>query len=113
MTADREDGIATIWAVAWIFVTATFGWVGLLAATLTAAQHHVDGAADLVSLSAAARLQHGGDACAAAGQIARDNAVVLSSCQVEGDDVVVEVSDQIRLPLGLQGRLSSMARAGP
>jgi len=78
-----------------------------------ARQHHVDGAADLVALSAAARVQDGGNGCEAAAQFATSNRVTLLACDLDGDDVVVEVSTMLRLPFGIEGRLESRARAGP
>ena len=108
-----EIGVATVWAAAWIFVCVMLGWLSMLAAAVVAAQHHLDGAADLSSLSAAARLQRGGDACAAAARIAEANSVTLSRCAREGADVVVTVTDAIRLPFSVDGSLTSTARAGP
>ena len=108
-----DDGVATVWAAAWIFVCVMVGWLSMLAAAVVAAQHHLDGAADLSSLSAAARLQRGGDACAAAARIAEANSVTLSRCAREGADVVVTVTDAIRLPFSVDGSLTSTARAGP
>lgn len=109
-----ESGIATVWAVAWMLVCLCVGWVALLAAMITARQHHLDGAADLVSLSAAARLQRGGDACDLASKIAAANAVELSSCEVESrNDVIVSVRTSMALPFGVDGDLTATSRAGP
>lgn len=109
----REGGFATVWGVAWIVVTLFVGWICLLVAFAVAQQHHVDGAADLVALSAAARVQDGGDGCDAARQRAVDNSVTLVGCELRGQDVVVEVSTTLRLPFGINGRLVSRAKAGP
>jgi secretion/DNA translocation related TadE-like protein len=109
----REDGVATVWAITWIFVCLTIGWVGVVVAAVVAAQHRLDAAADLSALSAAAELQRGRDACGAAVDIARDNAVGIARCRVDGDDVVVTVARTLSLPFGLQGSLTSTARAGP
>lgn len=108
-----EEGVATVWAIAWIFVCLTIGWVGVVVAAVVAAQHHLDAAADLSVLSAAAELQRGRDACAAAFDIARDNGVGITGCRVDGDDVVVTVARTVSLPFGVHGRLRSTARAGP
>jgi secretion/DNA translocation related TadE-like protein len=108
-----DAGIATVWAVAWIFVCLMIGWLGQLVATVVSAQHHLDGAADLSALSGAAQLQRGQDGCAAATGIARANQATTSRCRVDGDDVVVTVGSVVSLPFGLQGRLTSTARAGP
>lgn len=108
-----DDGVAAVWAAAWIFVCVLVGWLGMLAAAVVAAQHHLDAAADLSSLSGAARQQRGGDACAAAIRIAEANSVTLARCALEGADVVVTVTDAIRLPFSVNGSLTSTARAGP
>ncbi|MDQ3486020.1 MAG: flp pilus-assembly TadE/G-like family protein [Actinomycetota bacterium] len=112
-TARHDDGFATVWGITWVVVILSIGWVCLLAAFAVARQHHVDGAADLVALSAAARVQDGGNGCEAAAQLAASNRVTLLACDLDGDDVVVEVSTVLRLPLGIEGRLVSRARAGP
>jgi secretion/DNA translocation related TadE-like protein len=109
----REEGVATVWAIAWIFVCLTIGWVGVVVAAVIAAQHRLDAAADLSVLSAAAELQRGRDACGAAADIARDNAAGIAHCRVDGDDVVVTVARTVSLPFGVRGRLTSTARAGP
>lgn len=110
---EGEGGVATVWAVYWMFVLASVGMLALLAAMITATQHHLAGAADLASLSAAARLQRGGDACRSADDIARRNGVQLTRCEVSGDDVEVTVSDTMALPFGLDGSMSQSSRAGP
>ncbi len=112
-TARNDDGFATVWGITWVVVILCIGWVALLAAFAVARQHHVDGAADLVALSAAARVQDGGDGCEAAAQLAASNRVTLLACDLEGSDVVVEVGTTLRLPFGIEGRLESRARAGP
>lgn len=117
MSTDRRRvasaGFATVWAVIWTTVLVLVGWVCLLVAGLVARQHQLDGAADLVALSAASRVQRGGDGCEAAAQIAAANHVSLVTCQVEGVDVVVEVGVNVDLPFGITGRLAGNARAGP
>lgn len=109
----RHDGFATVWGITWIVVILFIGWACLLVAVAVARQHKVDGAADLVALSAASRVQDGGDGCEAAAQRAADNAVTLVACDLEGSDVIVEVSTVLRLPFGIDGTLVSHARAGP
>jgi len=110
---DGEEGVATVLAVAWIFVITTLAWIGMLAAAATARQHKVDGAADLVAVSAAARLQRGGDPCRTAAEIAVRNDVSLQTCRVDGDDVVVAVSDELLMAFEVRRRLIGQARAGP
>lgn len=109
----RELGIATVWAAWWILACALIGAVVFMGAAILARQHHLDGTADLVALSAASRLQHAGGACGVAADTATANEVGLATCRVEGRDVLVVVTDQIALPLGVGGELSAEARAGP
>lgn len=115
LTDHRRDeaGFATVWGLCWILVCMLVGWLALLTAMVVARQHHLDGAADLTSLSAAARLQRGGDACALAERIAHDNHASMTRCSVEDDDVLVEVRDTVTLPFGFRGQLVATARAGP
>jgi secretion/DNA translocation related TadE-like protein len=111
--AQGEGGLATVWAIAWIFVCLTIGWVGVVAAAVVAAQHRLDAAADLSVLAAAAELQRGRDACGAAADIARENGVDIAGCRVDHDDVIVTVARTVSLPFGVDGALTSTARAGP
>jgi len=108
-----EGGFATVWGMAWIMVCLCLGWLTLVVAGAVARQHHLDGAADLAALSGAARLQRGGDGCYAANKIAADNDAELLSCTVDGEDLVIEVVDGVRFPMGLVVRIVAEARAGP
>ena len=108
-----DEGMATVWAVAWMFVSLMIAWLGALAAAIASAQHHLDAAADLSSLSAAAQAQRGGDACATAEMVAQMNSASLVRCDVVNGDVVVTVAASINLPFDLAGRMSATARAGP
>lgn len=108
-----EAGFATVWAVGWIAVLLSLTWTILLLAVAVARQHHLDGAADLVALSAARTVQDGGDGCVEADRMARINHVTLAQCVREGEDVVVQVVDSVTLPVGWTVRLEGRARAGP
>jgi secretion/DNA translocation related TadE-like protein len=109
-----EGGSATVFALLWTTVVLTVGWLATLAAVIVAAQHHLDGAADLAALSAAQTGRSGdGDACSAAARIAQRNEVKLVSCQRDGSDVVVTVSDAVALPWNVAGEMTATARAGP
>jgi secretion/DNA translocation related TadE-like protein len=108
-----ERGVATVLAVGWVVVLLTAGWLAALAVAIAAAQHHLDGAADLAAFSAAASAQTGADPCATAARIARRNGVSVSECRREGPDVVVTVVGEVGLPLDVDGALASTARAGP
>lgn len=110
---EGADGLATIWAASWMLLLSTVAGVGLVLGFAVARQHQVEAAADLTALSAASRLQHGGDACATAGRVARANRVELHSCRVAGSDVLVVVRTRLDLPFGLSPVVSGAARAGP
>lgn len=113
MARRSERGMATLWAVCWMAVCLSVAWIAMIVASAVAAQHHVDAAADLVALSAAGRLQRGGNACGAAADVADANDVRLRSCVVTGDDVMIEVGVRLDLPFGLDPEAVSAARAGP
>lgn len=108
-----EAGFASLWAVWATAVVLVAGCVAMMLAVATARQHRLDGAADLAAISAATSLARGQPACSAAGEVAKGNQVTLTSCTVVGVDVLVAVSDELRLPFGIGGRLVSSARAGP
>lgn len=108
-----EAGIATVWAVTWMFVCLTVGGVGLVLGYAEARQHQVDGSADLVAIAAASALQRGDDPCRTAFEVAGANNVALSDCRTEGLDVVVKVQARLDLPFGLRPWVHAHARAGP
>ncbi|MEP6665183.1 MAG: Rv3654c family TadE-like protein [Nocardioidaceae bacterium] len=111
--AGEERGIGTVWAVTWILCLLSIGWLALVLVMAVAEQHHLDGSADMVSLSAANQLDAGGDACAVAERVAEQNDVELLTCTIEGDDVFVSVGDVVGLPWGIDGHITSSSRAGP
>ena len=109
-----ERGAATMLAIGWIVVVSTMGSIAILAATVAAAQHHLDGAADLAAVSAAQAAQTGSDAaCDAAAWVAQANGVAVDNCRRDGVDVVVTLVDTLGLPWGLAGTITASARAGP
>ena len=131
--AERDDGSATLWALALVLVL----WVSvagvLLAGIAVAARHRAATAADLAALAAASAMSaasfpppasamatgaepmtHAAAACAAARQIAEANRATIAGCQVSG--AVVEVTATVTIDalryLGV-GAVSASARAGP
>ena len=76
------------------------------------AGHRARAAADLAALTGAARVRDGlpGEACAAAGQVARANGATLDGCRVAGE--VVELRARVAVP-GRLGAARADARAGP
>lgn len=108
-----ESGSATVWAAAWVLALLLVGEVGLVLGFAEARQHQVDAAADLASVSAAARMQRGDDPCESAARVAAANGVLLTDCKVQGGDVVVAVRSPVDLPFGLHPWVTASSRAGP
>lgn len=125
--AGRDDGSATLWALALVLVL----WVSvagvLLAGIAITARHRAATAADLAALSAASVLSEASAAvsaigptadaaaaCADATRIATANGATITSCQVSG--AVVDVTTTVTIDalryLGV-GAVSARARAGP
>lgn len=74
-----------------------------------------DAAADLTALAVAGRLSNAApqaSACAAGAAVAVAAKVRLDGCTVEGSDATVTVVATLSV-LGLQGTVTSTARAGP
>ncbi len=109
----REAGYATVWSVLWMCCLLAVTGLVLLVADVVARQHHLDGSADLVALSAAAALDGGSDACRTAGHVSAANHVVLGQCRLDQRDVTVLVTERLDLALGLHLDLVGRARAGP
>jgi secretion/DNA translocation related TadE-like protein len=87
--------------------------LAMVVAMATARQHRLDASADLAAVSGADGLQRGASACSIAARVAEANGAGLADCRVDGADVVVTVDDRLHLPLGVDERLVSYARAGP
>lgn len=110
---DKDDqGSATILTLALGFVICCAGVLALLFIQLTLARATLSSYADLAAIAAA---QTSGDPCTAAALVSARNGVELFSCQINGDQSIVEV----RMPAPtLLARFSSIeslsvtARAG-
>lgn len=113
MTRADERGAATVIAVALIGVLVSFGFGCAGAGSVVVAHRRAQAAADLAALAAAGARERGEDSCAAARGIARRNGTRLSSCSVQGDDVVVGVHAVTVPLLGQRYVLAARARAGP
>ncbi|MEO6998437.1 MAG: Rv3654c family TadE-like protein [Terracoccus sp.] len=108
----RDRGAGTVLAVTmtWALLTVTLAALVLGSAVL--ASHRARLAADLAALAAASQTQTGGStgqACAEAGRVAALNGAALSSCSVEGSDVLLVVS----VDVGVTGQATARSRAGP
>jgi secretion/DNA translocation related TadE-like protein len=110
---DGERGSATVLATVLMALLAVVSVFVSALGGVVADQRRVATAADLAALAAAAALQSGVDACAAAGSVARRNGGRLRSCRVSGDLVAVDVVHGARVMLGRRVRVSAQARAGP
>jgi secretion/DNA translocation related TadE-like protein len=97
--------MVAVLAVVAVFVAAVGGAV--------ADQRRVEAAADLGALAAAAAVQMGRPACAAAGTVVRRNGARLGSCVGSGEVVTVRALRDTRPLLGRTFQVSSTARAGP
>jgi secretion/DNA translocation related TadE-like protein len=109
-----QRGAASLLAVALLSVLLLVGAALGVVAAMVWAHRSAQAAADLSALAGAAELQEGEDACGAAGRIAGANHARLTSCRVEGQEVVV-VEVMVAGPrwLGQDDDLSARARAGP
>jgi secretion/DNA translocation related TadE-like protein len=108
-----ERGSVTLLVVAMagvlLLIAAALGVVSAMVVAHRVAQS----AADLAALAGARSLAEGSDACAAAGRIAEANGARLTSCQVSGSDVTVEVAAPGPAWLGRSSDLSGRSRAAP
>lgn len=108
-----ERGAASLLAVALMSVLLLIGSALGVVAAMVWAHRTAQSAADLSALAAATGLQDGTDACGGAARIARANHARLTSCQVQGEEVMVEVVVPGPRWLGQDADLSAQARAGP
>jgi len=109
----RERGSAVPFAVACLGLLVLLG--GALAVTGAMVVDHrtAQAAADLAALAGAAAAARGEDGCGAASHVAAGNGASLSSCRLEGADVLVRVVVDGPRWLGASGDLEAEARAGP
>jgi secretion/DNA translocation related TadE-like protein len=106
-------GAASVLAVALLSVLLLVGAALGVVAAVVWAHRTAQSAADLSALAGAAELQEGEEACGAARRIAAANHASLTSCQVQGEEVMVEVLVTGPRWLGQDEDLSARARAGP
>jgi secretion/DNA translocation related TadE-like protein len=109
----REQGSATLFAVAVIGVLVLVGAALGVVAAMVHAHRVAQSAADLAALAGAEAQARGRDPCASAAVVARANGARFDSCTVEGLDVRVQVTVTGPHWLGQHHDLSALARAGP
>jgi secretion/DNA translocation related TadE-like protein len=111
---EGDRGVATVWAAVAVAVLAGIAVFGLHLGEALVARHHVESAADLAALAAAAHLLPGEQyACGQARRVTDRMRVHLVSCRAEGWDVLVEVTARPAGWLGNLGAATAQARAGP
>jgi secretion/DNA translocation related TadE-like protein len=109
----RQRGSITVLAVAMAAVLLLVGCGLAMAVGLVRAHRSAESAADLAALAGARGLQSDADGCDAATRIASANDARLTSCRVDGRDVVVSVKVSGPQWLRLRADLAAEARAGP
>ena len=110
----RDRGAATILVLAIGLVLAGAGLAGAAVGSARVGRHRAQVAADLGALAGAAHAIEGQEvACAAASGLVAANAGRMSSCEVQGLEIVVHVEvPLISLP-GPSRHARAVARAGP
>ncbi|KRA29802.1 MULTISPECIES: Rv3654c family TadE-like protein [unclassified Nocardioides] len=116
--APDQRGAATVLVVAMAGVLLLVGAASGVVAAIVVAHRKAQSAADLAALAGATVLADPGspgarDPCTAAAEVASANGAELSSCVIEGQDVVVEVTVAGPRWLGQDRDLVGAARAGP
>lgn len=109
----EERGAAALLAVAMAGVLLLIAAALGVAAALVVDHRRAQAAADLAALAAATALARGGEACAAADEVAALNDAVLGDCVTDGLRVRVRVLVEGPRWLGQRGDLEAVARAGP
>jgi secretion/DNA translocation related TadE-like protein len=105
----RDRGAATIWALAVGLVLVLFAAAMAQVGTAITARRKAHAAADLAALAGAARALEGiAVACGRAHDYAALNGAVLSTCRLDGFDLIVTVTVPTHL-----GTATATARAGP
>ena len=113
--ARSESGSATVLVAVLVGVLVMVALLGAAGAGVLVAHRRASVAADLAALAAAEALglgRAGTRACSAAGRVGAANGAELTSCQVQGDDVLVRVAVE-RSVMGWPVTVPARARAGP
>jgi secretion/DNA translocation related TadE-like protein len=108
-----ERGSATLFAVAVVGLLVLVGAALGVAGAMVHAHRVAQSAADLAALAGAQAGQRGEAPCAAAATVAAANTATVESCEVDGFDVLLEVTVPGPHWLGQRHDLSAQARAGP
>jgi len=109
----QERGSATPFAIACLGLLVLLAAALGVVAAMVHAQRRAQTAADLGALAAAQALADGADGCAAGVRVAGANGAAITSCQVAGREVRLQVEVAGPHWLGQTADLSAEARAGP
>lgn len=108
-----ERGSASLLVIALLGLLMILGAAMSFVAGVVADHRAAQSAADLSALAGAQALQRGQDPCAAANRIAAANGASVRSCDVSGEEVVVDVTVEARSYAGYSPEVTGRARAGP
>lgn len=115
-----ERGSATVLVLVLVAVLTTLAIAATTVGGILVGHRRAAAAADLAALAAAEALvpgagisQGGPDGCAQAGLVSSANDARLTACEVDGRDVVVAVTVDVRMPFGATRSVPGRARAGP
>lgn len=112
--AERDRGAASIFVLAVGLILVAAGMAGAAIGAARVGRHEARTAADLGALAGAARVIEGpAVACRRAGQVASANGGRMTSCRVEGLEIVIQVELTVTPLPGLTRRATAAARAGP
>lgn len=109
----REQGSATVQTAVLVVLLTTVALVAVAITGVIAGERRAAAAADLAALAAASALQQSGRACPAAARIATANHARLRSCDVDGEEVRVEVTVGVPSLFDRTWEMRAQARAGP
>jgi secretion/DNA translocation related TadE-like protein len=113
-TASGDRGGAAVCLLAVGLVVVLFGTFGAAVGSARVARHQARVGADFAALAGAGRALDGVEpACAAADELARANRGRLTSCRLDGLDVIVTVEVWVEPLPGLRRAVTAVARAGP
>lgn len=108
-----QRGAASLLATACLGVLLLLGAALGVVGALVVDHRRAQGAADFAALAGAAALQHGQDGCAQASRVASANEATLTTCRVEGRDLLVTARTTGPRWFGQMADLEGRARAGP
>jgi secretion/DNA translocation related TadE-like protein len=110
----RDRGAASIFVLALGLVLVAAGLAGAAIGAARVGRHQARTAADLGALAGAARAVEGpASACRRAGHLASANQARMTTCHLDGMEIVIEVQVTVTPLPGLTRYASAAARAGP